>query len=173
MDDVHSVRVQIDQDQPFVVDAVPANATAGDFLKALQGIDSVRNKKKDAAVKIGDRILKADELVDGDELEIVFRNDNVRLYWVSLLVVFLFIVAHSAPVLAWLARHDVWFCMTSYIISLAVFLFFFMLVRPPANVLENTQKINWKANVVIEIIWLFLQSCSPTFHLEDVLVANE
>ena len=173
MDDVHSVRVQIDQGQPFVVDAVPVDATAGDFLKAVQGIDAARNTKKDAKVKIGDRILKADELVDGEEVEIVFRNDNVGLYWGSLLLVFLSVVAHSAPVLAWIALHDVWMCMTSYVVSLAVFVFFFALVRPPGNIWENAQKINWQANLMMEIVWLFLQSCRPTFHLEEVLIAHE
>ena len=170
MEGLHSVRVHV-KNTTFVVDAVPYGVTAGELLHALRSIDITSQPKMDTKIQVEGTILKPEDTLNASEIDIVFRRSGGLRLWGSLLLLIVWGAAHAFPIPVF--RSSITKGILCYLGFLFVFVALYLIVKPQGTVFSDVMRINTRSNIVIELIWIFLRTLSPTFHLEEMLIRDE
>ena len=155
------------EDRTFKVDGVPSETTVEAFLRVIRECGCVDVWRK-IGVRISGDILEPVDIISEDNIEIAYLDKRRKSGWRNLFVSLLFLAGHIAPLIA-CHTDGIIAGIVYYVVCMFILAMFIAVLKPIPNVFSDLGKFLTQS-IVVEMIWLFIKSCSPNFRLEHLLL---
>jgi hypothetical protein len=167
-DQTRSVRLRLPDGSRLQIDHVPTDITASAFLSHLASLDRFADPALDLSLHQHSAPIAGSSIMIDDEFDIVMVPSH-RSPFKSLFILFLFISIHVIPFAVFQAVGS-WAALCSYSALVLAFGLLCFKLKLPLDLIKEVGSCNWRQYIIIEIIYWFVKSFSPSFRLEQVLI---